>query len=195
MISGLDLLHLLDSVYLLAMASWVGSQLFFVIGVAPIVFRVLPIEYAGKFLRALFPRYFAWGAISGSVALPCLVCGALAVPELRGPAIGVQAVLIVAGILLNLYCGNVLTPRINAARDAGEEAKDRFESLHRWSVRWNGLVLLIGVVLLVWHAFRPVPGSEGIVEPSPQERYERTRKSAEGVSILRGEWYEFRWLS
>ncbi|HEU5115612.1 MAG TPA: DUF4149 domain-containing protein, partial [Isosphaeraceae bacterium] len=155
----------------------------------------LPVEYSGKFLRVIFPRYFAWGAISGSIALPCLVCGALAVPELRGPGIGVQAGLIVAGILLNLYCGNVLTPRINVARDAGEEAKGRFESLHRWSVWWNLLVLLMGVVLVVWHAFRLEPESGGIREPTPQERYDRTQKALRGVSILRGEWHEFRRLS
>ncbi len=195
MISGLDLLHLFDAVYLIAMAGWVGSQLFFVIGVAPIVFKVLPAESAGRFLRMLFPRYFAFGAISGSVALPCLVCGALAVPELKGLAIGGQAALIVLGILLNLHCGNVLTPRINAARDAGESEKGRFEALHRQSVQLNAVVLVIGLVLLGWHACRPYPVSRGIIEPSPQERYKRSRSVTSEAPMLRGEWREIGRLS
>jgi uncharacterized membrane protein len=195
MISGLDLLHLLDALYLLALACWVGGQLLFVAVVAPVVFRVLPAEAAAKFVRALFPRYFAWGAISAAVGLPCLVCGPLAVPELRGPAVGAQAGLVVVAILLNLYCANALTPRINAAWDAGEPARGRFETLHRRSVRVNGLVLLIGLVLLFWHAFRLAPQSRGIEEPTFQERAERAGKSASRAPMLRAEWHQSGQLS
>src|SRR6185312_7701854 len=93
------LLAIFDSVYLIALTAWVGSILFFSFAVAPIIFRVLGAESGGKFVRALFPRYYLWGVICCAVALPALICGALSFPELRGQMIGVQAALIVTSLL------------------------------------------------------------------------------------------------
>lgn len=146
-----------DTVYLLALTSWIGGILFFSAVVAPLVFKVLGAEAGGRFVRALFPRYYAWGAICGAVALPALVCAALSFEELRGPAIGVQATLVLAGTLIMLYSGNVLTPAINAARDAGPAAHERFERLHHRGVILNSFVLLIGLGLLIAFANRPTP--------------------------------------
>ena len=164
------LLAIFDSVYLFALTSWVGSILFFSFGVAPIIFRVLGKESGAKFVRALFPRYYAWGVISSGVALPALVCGPLSYPELRGPMVGVQALLIMLSFAILLYCGNTLTPAINTARDEGPESSDRFDRLHKRSVNLNVVVLLIGIVLLVGFALRKAPRTSGIEEPSPQER-------------------------
>jgi len=162
------LLAIFDSVYLIALTAWVGSILFFSFGVAPIIFRVLGAESGGKFVRALFPRYYLWGVICCAVALPALICGALSFPELRGPMIGVQAALIVASLLIMLYCGNTLTPAINAARDEGPASAERFDRLHRRSVHLNVVVLAIGLGLLVGFATRKAPKTSGIVEPSPK---------------------------
>ncbi len=141
-----------DGVYLLALTAWAGSILYFSFGVAPVIFRVLGAEAGGKFVRALFPRYYAWGATSTAVALPSLICGALSVPGRRGPMVGVQAGLIVLGLLIMLYCGNSLTPAINAARDEGPASAGRFDRLHRRSVNLNAVCLLIGIALLVGFA-------------------------------------------
>lgn len=78
--------------------------------------------------------------------------------------------MILAGILCVLYCGNSLTPAINAARDAGPSGQERFRRLHRLSVRLNSVVLILGVALLVAFATRPAPQTPGIIEPSPAER-------------------------
>lgn len=158
------LLATFDSVYLVALTALVGSIMFFSFGVAPIIFRVLGAESAAKFVRALFPRYYVWGVVSCSVALPALVCGPLAFPELRGPMIGVQAGLIAACLGIMLYCGNSLTPAINAARDAGPDSKGRFDALHARSVRLNAVVLLVGLGLLVGFAARKGPVTNGIEE-------------------------------
>jgi uncharacterized membrane protein len=158
------LLAIFDSVYAIALTAWVGSILFFSFVVAPIVFKVLDAEAGGKFVRALFPRYYLWGVISSAVALPALVCGALAFPERRGPMVGVQALAIVISLLIMLYCGNSLTPAINAARDEGPGSADRFDRLHKRSVILNGVVLLIGLALLVAFASRGAPKTGGIVE-------------------------------
>jgi hypothetical protein len=164
------LLGLFDSVYLIALTAWVGSLLFFSFGVAPIIFKVLGAEAGGRFVRALFPRYYLWGAIAGAVALPAYLGVPLSFPEFRGPHVAVEALGIVAGTLIMLYGGNSLVPAINAARDAGPAGQDRFNRLHRRSVRLNALVMVLGLALLVAFANRPDPRTSGIVEMTPAER-------------------------
>jgi hypothetical protein len=171
------LLVIFDASYLLAMAAWVGSLLFFSFGVAPIIFSVLGAEAGGRFVRALFPRYYAWGATSGGIALASYVCGVLSFPEYRGARAAIQAAVILAGTLLMFYGGNTLTPAINAAKDAGPEGKPRFDRLHRRSVRLNGLALAMGMGLLIAFAARPAPRGSGIVETTPSERM-RLRQEA-----------------
>lgn len=170
------LLPIFDSVYLFALASWVGSILFFSFGVAPVIFRVLGKEAGGRFVRALFPRYYAWGVVGGAVALPAFLGVPLAFPEYKGPWVGVQAGLILAGILIFLYCANSLTPAINSARDEGPEGADRFDRLHKRSVQWNAVALVLGLILLVAHATRRPPLTRGIEELSPQGRLEYDRQ-------------------
>ena len=164
------LLAIFDSVYLFALTAWVGAILFFSFGVAPILFRVLGAEAAAKFVRALFPRYYAWGVVSSSVALPALICGPLTYPELRAASVGIQALLIVVGLLIMLYCGNSLTPAINAARDAGPPEAARFDRLHKRSVRLNAVALLIGLGLIVGFALRQPVRTSGLNEMTPTER-------------------------
>ncbi len=162
------LLAIFNSVYLIALTSWVGSILFFSFAVAPIIFQVLGAEAGGKFVRALFPIYYKWGVISTACALPALVCGPLTTPELRGPMVGIQAILIIVSLLILLYCGNSLTPAINAARDAGPEFAPLFDRLHKRSVNLNGVVLVIGLGLLIAFAVRKPPITSGIIEPPPR---------------------------
>lgn len=162
-----SLLGLFDSAYVLALTAWVGSILYFSFGVAPVIFKALDSASAAKFVRALFPRYYAWGAVAGAVALPSFVAGPLCFPEFRGPMVGVQAMAILFCILVMLYAGNSLTPAINAAGDAGPAGEARFNRLHRRAVLLNALVLLIGCVLLIRFATRPSPHTAGIIERFP----------------------------
>jgi Domain of unknown function (DUF4149) len=167
------LLALFDSIYVLAMAAMVGSILFFSFAVAPIIFRLLGAEAGGRFVRALFPRYYLWGAICGAIALPAFVAGPLCFPEYRGFAVGIQSMMLLCCTLIMLYGGNSLVPEINRARDEGPSSHDRFERLHRRSVGLNTLVLVIGVALLVAYVWRPAPRTAGIIELSPIERARR----------------------
>jgi hypothetical protein len=164
------LLALFDSVYLIALAAWVGSILFFWFGESPIIFRVLGEQAGGKYLRAPFPRYYLWGAISGAIALPAFVAGPLCYHEFRGPMVGVQATVILVGILTMLYGSNSLVPAINQARGAGPPGQERFERLHRRAVWLNATVLIMGLGLLIAFATRPAPRTSGIIELTPQER-------------------------
>lgn len=176
------LLRIFDAAYLLATVAWLGAILFFSFGVAPIIFKVLEPSQAARFVRSLFPRYYAWGAIAATAALASFTSGVLVTTEYRGPwALG-QILLLVAVVLANFYCGNTLTPQINAARDAGPGQSGRFDRLHKRSVRLNGAMLLTGVVLIAAFAARPAVEGASVTEPTPVERarrsYERQRERA-----------------
>jgi Domain of unknown function (DUF4149) len=169
-VSARFLLAVFDSVYIVTLTAWVGSILFFSFAIAPIIFNVLGPESGAKFVRALFPRYYLWGAISGSLALPAFVAGPLCFQEYRGIRVAVQAMAILACILIMLYGANSLVPEINRARDAGPAGHERFVRLHRRSVWLNSFVLIVGLGLLVAFAARPVPRTAGILELTPGQR-------------------------
>jgi hypothetical protein len=168
--SARSLMLVFDAIYLTALSAWVGSILFFSFAVAPVVFSALGPEAGGRFVRALFPRYYLWGTVCGAVALPSSVAVPLCFPELRGPWVGVRALVVLAMTLVSVYAGGALTPAINAARDAGPAARPRFDRLHRRSVGLNLLALILGLGLLVAFAARPAPRTQGIVERSPAPR-------------------------
>lgn len=174
------LLAFFDSVYGLALTVWVGSNLFFAFGVAPIVAQVLGPEASAKLARVLYPRYYTWGAIAGAIALPAYLGVPLSFQEFRGPVVALQSFLIVAGTLLMLYAANSLTPALDAAREAGPAGKVLHDRLHRRAVGLNLVVLGIGVILLLALVNRPAPKTAGIIEPTPLERvrsdYERMRQ-------------------
>lgn len=195
------LLTVFDAAFLLAMTAWLGALLFFSFGVAPIIFKVLEASLAARFMREIFPRYYAWGATSAAIALAAFTCGVLVRPEYRGAWALAQILLLIGGVLTNLYCGNVLTTAINAARDAGPEHGEKFDRLHRRSVWLNGLMLLVGIFLIVAHASRPEPVGPGVSEPTADQRARRSaelwgrrqedwqRQNPRGESVLSGtEW-------
>lgn len=181
-VTAATLMSLFDAAYLLALTAWVGSILYFSFGVAPMIFPVLGAEAGGRFVRVLFPRYYAWGATSAAIALPAYVAVPLCYPEYRGPIVGLQAFSILSSILIMLYAGNVLTPAMGAARDAGPARQAAFERLHRRSVWLNAVVLVIGMVLLVAHALRAAPRTAGIIELNPAER---ARYEAEIAPVIK----------
>lgn len=164
------LLALFDAIYILALSALTGGIVFFTFVVAPLIFRVLGAEAGGRFVRALFPRYYLWNAILGAIALPAFVAGPLCFPEYRGVGVGIQAAVLLGCILIMLYGGNSLVPRINRARDEGPAAHARFVRLHGRSVVLNAVVLLAGIGLLAAFACRPAPRTEGIIELSPIQR-------------------------
>jgi hypothetical protein len=181
------LLALFDSIYVLALAAMVGGIVFFSFIVAPLIFRVLGVESGGRFVRALFPRYYLWNAILGAIALPAFIAGPLCFPEYRGIHVGIQAAILLGCILIMLYGGNSLVPQINRARDEGPSAHDRFERLHRRSVILNAAAMVGGIGLLVAFACRPAPTTSGIIELSPLERARLEEKNRRGLARELGE--------
>ena len=157
---------LLRTAHLLALGTWVGSVVFFSFFTAPTLFGALPRDMAGRAVSAIFPRYYALGAACGAVALLTgLLLGA------RQPAFGrlLACELILLGSMTGivLYAGRVVLPQAAQARLAlpglegtpgHDEARARFDSLHRRSVLLNGAVLVLGVASTALFALqKPAP--------------------------------------
>ena len=125
-------------------ACLLGGMLFFPSVVAPVVFKALPEEQAGTFLRAMFPRYYSFIIVLGVAA-----CVSYALAEsgsggsVLAPTVGITGLLVVS----TLWVKQSLLPKINAARDAelagDASAGASFNTMHRLSVVINMVQLLV----------------------------------------------------
>lgn len=109
-------------------AASVGAMLFFSAVVAPTVFRAIPADHAGTFLRAVFPIYFA---VNGGAAIAAALLVPFGWPFWMLLACGLTMFAIVV----------LAIPAINAARDqalAGDrDAQRTFGLLHGATVAAN----------------------------------------------------------
>ena len=112
----------------------VGIMLFFTVVVAPTVFRVLPVEWSGKYVRNFFPKYYA------SLGLITVVC-VFTAPELP------SKVLLAICAALFAFTLFYLTGKINSAKDTGQTKQ--FHWLHGSSVIINLFQLIAFIYLLV----------------------------------------------
>lgn len=115
----------------LLVAAVLGVMLFFSVAVAPGIFKVLPAEWAGRYVRAFFPKYYlVLGAVS---ALAAALASSTQVAVILGLCAGLFA--------LSLW---VLTPATNRATDAGR--RRAFAWLHGSTIVIN----LIQIGLFIW---------------------------------------------
>ena len=126
----------------LGLSALVGGMLFFGAIMAPLVFTQLPPDVAGPFIRAAFPRYYAFVTVSAVIAGFGLL--------LRGQSVSAIALFLVG--LVTLWLWFFLIPHLNALRLAGNSAG--FDRGHRLSVWVNGVELVTGIVVLVRLALR-----------------------------------------
>ena len=131
------------SLYLFALALWIGGSMFFSAGVLPVLFTSLAPSEAGAIAALVFPVYFRAGFAAGLVA--CLAASLLARRE--GRRWKAVLALLVVMTLAQGWSAFAIHPEM--ARIRGVEAEiARFQELHVLSVRLNGVVLLGGVLLL-----------------------------------------------
>jgi hypothetical protein len=168
-VTARQLLALFDSIYLAALSIWIGSAVFMVFGLAPILIKAIDSESASKLVRAIFPRYYAAGAIAGAIALPSFVAGPLCYSEYRGAMVAVQALAIIFGILLMLYGANSIVLAIGD-RDGEGPGPSQTAHSRRQAVGLNLIVILLAFSLVVAYVLRPAPKTSGIIEMTPQER-------------------------
>ncbi len=151
-------------VYVLVLAVWIGSIVFFSFAVAPSVFRTLSPEDAGKLIRKIFSKYYLVGIVCAAVGI---VCVGILVADSRldkWPAI-LSLLLLAAMGATDLWMRQSVSPQMNDLRDrivvisaTGQqpdpELEKEWKSLHRLSVQLNAAVLLCGVVLLFLVVYR-----------------------------------------
>jgi Domain of unknown function (DUF4149) len=134
------MLHAAAILGLLSLAALAGGMTFFGAVVAPLVFRTLEPPTSGRFIRAVFPRYYRFTAIAAALAALGLA-----------PVAPVSAALLALVALVTLWLWLSLMPRINALRDAA--AEEKFARAHRLSVLVNQAQLVVAVAVLVRLAF------------------------------------------
>jgi len=119
---------------MLLVAGIVGIMAFFTVAVAPTVFKVLPQEWAGVYVRAFFPKYNAFlGILTALAAYLAIESTTIAVLSLCASL-----------FFFSLW---VITPRINEARDLGKNRV--FGLLHGTSVIVS-LAKMAALLSILW---------------------------------------------
>ncbi|MEY2411908.1 MAG: hypothetical protein QOD84_514 [Acidobacteriaceae bacterium] len=141
---------------LLSLAVWVGALILFPV-VAEISFSVLPSRHLAGLVVGHSLRALHWMAIvSGIIFLASsLIQNRLWRGAFR--VFATQHLLVIAMLGLTLVSQFVVIPRMDAIRASsgeismippGDPARLQFDSLHTWSTRIEGGVLLLGLVTL-----------------------------------------------
>lgn len=139
--------------YLLALACWLGTLLFFSLLAAPVIFSQLAPPEAGRVISGIFAQYYRVGYVAQAIAMALAVRLAM-VRSGRAYWIIAAAVLGI-GLAITLYAGLSVRPRVQAVRAVVEEAnpdplrRQEFDSLHRLSVQLNGAVMLLNLLALI----------------------------------------------
>lgn len=141
---------------LLALTVWLGALIFFPV-VAQTAFTVLPSPHlAGLVVRGTLLTLHWMAFISGFVFLASSL---IYNRETQGTfhALGVSHILVVAMLALTAISQFHIIPRMDTLRaSVGEIAslaadnpiRQQFDSLHAWSTRLEGTVLVLGLIAL-----------------------------------------------
>jgi uncharacterized membrane protein len=144
--------------YLLTLAVWIGSIVFFSFAVAPTAFKTLKPEDAAALIRRIFSKYYLIGIACAAVGIVCLGLMLADRSFAKWPAI--LSLLLLAGMgATDLWLRQGVMPHMNDLRDrraalqsAGnppdEELDSEWKALHRLSVQMNAVVLFCGLVLI-----------------------------------------------
>ena len=136
---------------ILALGTWVGGIVFLSFVVAPGAFGVLGSrDQAGTMVGFALGRLHWIGIVAGMIYVVALVVERRSIAAIARPA----AILVVLMIALTFYSQKFVTSRLAGLRremvsvDAtprDNPLRVEFDSLHQWSVRIEGAVLLLGL--------------------------------------------------
>jgi Domain of unknown function (DUF4149) len=140
----------------MSLVVWLGGLIFFSFVVAPTVFAVLPTRHlAGAVVARSLATLHWMGMISGLVFLiSSMVYSRMS----RGVAqpLAVRHLLVFAMLALTMISQFAISPKMVALRGSmgeidalavNDPMRVQFDSLHVWSVRLEGGVFLLGLVL------------------------------------------------
>jgi uncharacterized membrane protein len=145
---------ILRSVQVFAVGTWLGAIIYLSFVVAPGAFATLGSrDQAGGFVGMALGRLHDLGVIAALIYLGAGLGLAGSIKGLAQPA----ALAVIAMLLLTVASQHIITPRMAELRkqmisvDAtprDHPLRFEFDRLHRWSVRIEGSVLLIGIAAL-----------------------------------------------
>jgi len=134
---------IVDAVFIAACGTWIGAILFHSGVVAPTTFKGLSGEDAGRFLRALFPKFFVFGLICGALML-----ASIGIDVAAGAELPTVVATLTVGMFVLQAASLAMVPAINRARDEGEVGRRRFGQLHLINVLLTLIVLAAGCAVL-----------------------------------------------
>ena len=127
----------MDSLIQSIVAICLGMMIFFSFILAPIIFKILDPENAGKFVRKIFPYYYFVNLVFLSIVVILFLLNSI---------INFEFYIIVSLVISFIFAQFILMPFINKLRDNNEENK--FKYAHGFSVAINFLQM-IGLVFLL----------------------------------------------
>ena len=144
--------------YLVTLAVWIGSIVFFSFAVAPTVFKTLKPEDAATLIRRIFSKYYLIGIVCAAVGIVCV--GLLLADRAFGKWPAILSLLLLASMGgTDLWLRQGVMPHMNSLRDRraavessggrpDEELEQEWKALHRLSVKMNAAVLLCALALV-----------------------------------------------
>ena len=144
------LINLIHFIYILSLACWVGSIIFFSFFAAPVIFNLLEREKAGEVVGVIFPRYYFLGYVCAVMALSSLM---ISTQQIFSP----KQILLLIMIIGWFYAGLVVSPKskkLKALRELASSVEEKelfeakFKKVHSLAVKLNGIVLFAGLGLL-----------------------------------------------
>ena len=127
----------MDSLIQSIVAICLGMMIFFSFILAPMIFKILDPENAGKFVRKIFPYYYFVNLVFLSIVVILILINS---------KINFEFYIIVSLVISFIFAQFILMPFINKLRDNNEENK--FKYAHGFSVAINFLQM-IGLVFLL----------------------------------------------
>ena len=114
-----------------------GMMIFFSFVLAPMIFKILDAENAGKFVRKIFPYYYFVNLIFLSIAVVLFIIIS---------SLGLNFYITLALAISFIFAQFILMPIINKLKDNNEEKK--FKYAHGTSVLIN-FIQMIGLIYLL----------------------------------------------
>ena len=107
--------HAVKCLYLLTLAVWIGSIIFFSAIVAPTIFKTLKPDDAATLIRRIFPQYYLLGILCAAIAIAALGLMLADRTLAKYPAI-LSLLLIAAMGATDLWLRQGLMPHMNSLR-------------------------------------------------------------------------------
>lgn len=138
---------------LLALVAWVGGIIFFAFVLAPTLFAVLPVQWAGNVVSPSLSKLHWIGLVAGAVFLVCSL-GYNWTKHRQLHLFGAAQVMILLMLILTAMSQFAITPRMRELRLRPlsmytNTARAEFDRLHQWSTRTEAGVLLLGLIVVV----------------------------------------------